>query len=86
MPQDIIDNYELQSITIDYRHDCQFDDSLDSYTSTEIEKEDLNGFSNDLCLLNSNPNLGRYRQFLHSLELSATGQETNRGRTIWRKH
>lgn len=85
MPQDIIDKYELQSITIDYRHHCQFDDSLDSYTSTEIEKEDLNGFSNDLFLFNSNPNPGRYRKFLHSLELSATGQETNRGRTIWRK-
>ncbi|KAF3327707.1 oleoyl-acyl carrier protein thioesterase 1 [Carex littledalei] len=61
MPQDIFDKYELQSITIDYCHNCQFDDSLDSYTSTEIEKEDLNGFSDDLCLLDSNPNPGRYR-------------------------
>jgi hypothetical protein len=28
MPQEIIDKYELQSITIDYRQGCRFNDSL----------------------------------------------------------
>ncbi|KAJ3688574.1 hypothetical protein LUZ61_017738 [Rhynchospora tenuis] len=87
VPQDIIDNYELGSITIDYRHNFQFDDSLDSYTSSEIETESLNnGLSDCSCLLDFNPNDGKHRQFLHSLKLSSTGQETNRGRTTWRKH
>lgn len=86
MPQDIIDKYQLQNITIDYCQDCQFDDAMDSYTSTEIEREALHGFSDDLCFVDSDPNLRRFRQFLHSLKLSRTGQETNRGHTIWRKH
>ncbi|KAJ1695137.1 hypothetical protein LUZ63_011835 [Rhynchospora breviuscula] len=86
MPQDIIDNYELGSITIDYRHNFQFDDSLDSNTSSEVETEALNELSDCSCLLDFNPNDGKHCQFLHSLKLSRTRQETNRGRTTWRKH
>ncbi|KAJ4778947.1 Acyl-[acyl-carrier-protein] hydrolase [Rhynchospora pubera] len=86
VPQDIIDNYELSSITIDYRQHFQFDDSLDSYTSSEVERVALNGLSDCSCLLDFNPNDGKLRQFLHSLKLSRTGQETNRGRTTWRRH
>ncbi|KAJ3681240.1 hypothetical protein LUZ60_015729 [Juncus effusus] len=81
MPQDIIDTHELQTITLDYRRECQHNDSVDSLTSTESEAglKSENGSSNGST--RSDPNC----QFLHFLKLAGTGLEINRGRTVWRK-
>ncbi|XP_051131970.1 oleoyl-acyl carrier protein thioesterase, chloroplastic [Andrographis paniculata] len=87
MPQEIIDTHELQTITLDYRRECQHDDVVDSLTSPEptvaetvLELQGTNGSSSPVgkeendCL-----------QFLHLLRLSDNGSEINRGRTVWRK-
>ncbi|XP_058206640.1 oleoyl-acyl carrier protein thioesterase, chloroplastic-like isoform X2 [Rhododendron vialii] len=71
MPQEIIDNHELETITLDYRRECQQHDVVDSHTSPE-PVEDTEG-KEDYC------------QFLHLLRLSGDGLEINRGRTEWRK-
>ncbi|KAJ3688570.1 hypothetical protein LUZ61_017734 [Rhynchospora tenuis] len=81
MPQDIIDTHELETITLEYRRECQHDDSVDSLTSAEYEGALENGSSNGVALPTVNPN----PQFLHFLGLSGTGLEINRGRTTWRK-
>jgi fatty acyl-ACP thioesterase A len=81
MPQDIIDTHELETITLDYRRECQHDDSVDSLTSAEYEGASKNGSSNGVALSMQNP----HPQFLHFLRLSGTGLEINRGRTVWRK-
>ncbi|CAI9776608.1 unnamed protein product [Fraxinus pennsylvanica] len=85
MPQEIIDTHELQTITLDYRRECQQDDVVDSLTSPEsivdnaiLELKGINGSATGMkdekdCL-----------QFLHLLRLS-DGSEINRGRTEWRK-
>lgn len=87
MPQDIIDTHELQTITLDYRRECQQDDIVDSLTSPEpIEDADavsqLQGTNGSLA---ATGNKQDYRQFLHLLRLSNDGSEINRGRTDWRK-
>lgn len=81
MPQDIIDTHELETITLEYRRECQHDDSVDSLTSAEFEGASENGSSNGAALSMQNPQ----HQFLHLLRLSGTGLEINRGRTVWRK-
>lgn len=87
MPQEIIDTHELQTITLDYRRECQHDDMVDSLTSSEpadneeghLHPEGSNGSATekhqgqDQC------------QFLHFLRLGNSGLEINRGRTEWRK-
>lgn len=87
MPQEIINTHELQTITLDYRRECQHDDIVDSLTSPEPtedgkaipELQGTNGFATatkdqqDIC------------QFLHLLRLSGKGLEINRGRTEWRR-
>ncbi|XP_044493921.1 oleoyl-acyl carrier protein thioesterase 1, chloroplastic [Mangifera indica] len=86
MPQDIIDTHELQTITLDYRRECQRDDIVDSLTSPELI-EDSDAISN-LKGANGSPATGDkedYRQFLHLLRLSSDGSEINRGRTEWRR-
>ncbi|CAH1417901.1 unnamed protein product [Lactuca virosa] len=37
IPQEVIDTHELQTITLDYRRECQHDDIVDSLTSSELE-------------------------------------------------
>ncbi|KAL8208420.1 hypothetical protein R6Q57_007832 [Mikania cordata] len=72
IPQEVIDTHELQSITLDYRRECQHDDIVDSLTTPEpldASKEDENNLS----------------KFLHLLRSSGDGLEINRGRTEWRK-
>ncbi|KAF3327709.1 oleoyl-acyl carrier protein thioesterase 1 [Carex littledalei] len=81
MPQDIIGTHELETITLEYRRECQHDDSVDSLTSAEFEGASENGSSNGVALSMQNPQ----HQFLHLLRLSGTGLEINRGRTVWRK-
>ncbi|KAF3435950.1 hypothetical protein FNV43_RR23042 [Rhamnella rubrinervis] len=87
IPQEIIDNYELQTITLDYRRECQHDDVVDSLTSVEVG-EDGERISK-LQGTNGSPTTTEYkqdcRQFLHLLRLSGDGLEINRGRTEWRK-
>lgn len=88
MPQEIIDSHELQTITLDYRRECQHDDIVDSLTSVEpIEGDEviqaLQGTNGS-----ASATVGKHqdcRQFLHLLRLSGDGLEINRGRTEWRK-
>ncbi|KAG0501164.1 hypothetical protein HPP92_001236 [Vanilla planifolia] len=83
MPQEIIDTHELQTITLDYRRECQHNDMVDSLTIVE-SKENLQ----EICtngLPSKKQQWNDYPQFLHLLRLSSTGLEINRGRTIWRK-
>ncbi|KAK8961253.1 hypothetical protein KSP40_PGU008240 [Platanthera guangdongensis] len=82
MPQEIIDTHELQTITLDYRRECQHDDMVDSLTSSEkitLAAESTNGYPSRKSHEHNN------LQYLHFLGLSGTGMELNRGRTIWRK-
>ncbi|KAI8574252.1 hypothetical protein RHMOL_Rhmol01G0340600 [Rhododendron molle] len=87
MPQEIIDTHELETITLDYRRECQHDDVVDSLTSPEpfedTKLSELNG-SNGSAAAAAEGNED-YCQFLHLLRLSGDGLEINRGRTEWRK-
>ncbi|XP_044501886.1 oleoyl-acyl carrier protein thioesterase 1, chloroplastic-like [Mangifera indica] len=86
MPQDIIDTHELQTITLDYRRECQHNDIVDSLTSPE-PTEDSDGVP-ELQGTNGSPATGDkqdFRQFLHSLRLSGDGSEVSQARTKWRK-
>ncbi|CAL9108116.1 unnamed protein product [Musa textilis] len=80
MPQKIIDTHELQTITLDYRRECQHDDAVDSLTSSEFAE---NGSTNGTAT--TKPHDQELQQFLHFLKSSGTGLEINRGRTEWRK-
>ncbi|XP_007049712.2 PREDICTED: oleoyl-acyl carrier protein thioesterase 1, chloroplastic [Theobroma cacao] len=87
MPQEIIDTHELQTITLDYRRECQQDDVVDSLTSPEqvegTEKVSaIHGTNGSAAAREDKQDC---RQFLHLLRLSSDGQEINRGRTEWRK-
>lgn len=86
MPQEIIDTHELQTITLDYRRECQHDDVVDSLTSVESINgpESLPG-SNGAASATPTKQEDQNRQFLHLLRLSGSGLEINRGRTEWRK-
>ncbi|KAK9282414.1 hypothetical protein L1049_005331 [Liquidambar formosana] len=86
MPQEIIDTHELQTITLDYRRECQQDDVVDSLTSLE-QINDIEAIS-ELHGTNGSPTTKNTQdccQFLHLLRLSGDGLEINRGRTEWRK-
>ncbi|KAK4338679.1 hypothetical protein RND71_043166 [Anisodus tanguticus] len=79
MPQEIIDTHELQTITLDYRRECQQDDVVDSLTSVEpIEDVGANGSA-------ATAPKDVDKSFLHLLRLSSDGLEINRCRTEWRK-
>ncbi|KAK2662762.1 hypothetical protein Ddye_001336 [Dipteronia dyeriana] len=87
MPQDIIDTHELQTITLDYRRECQQDDIVDSLTSWEII-DDTKAVPKLQGTNGSPAGIGEKKeepQFLHLLRLSGNGSEINRGRTEWRK-
>lgn len=85
MPQEIIDSHELQTITLDYRRECQQDDAVDSLTSPEPAV----GENGSLQGTNGSPTAAKDEngslQFLHLLRLGNDGSEINRGRTEWRK-
>uniref|UniRef100_Q8S9G4 Acyl-[acyl-carrier-protein] hydrolase n=1 Tax=Iris tectorum TaxID=114617 RepID=Q8S9G4_9ASPA len=87
MPQEIIDTHELQTITLDYRRECQHDDLVDSLTSLEVVGDENGLLHPDGT--NGSATGKRHGQdqchFLHLLRLSNTGLEINRGRTEWRK-
>lgn len=84
VPQEIVDTHELQTITLDYRRECQHNDVVDSLTSLE------NDDTEESSIINSSNGSGVKQhkdecQFLHFLKLTGSGLEINRGRTIWRK-
>lgn len=88
IPQEIIDSHELQSITLDYRRECQQNDIVDSLTSVEpIEGAEvvpqLKGTNGSATARDDDKQ--ECQQFLHLLRLSTGGLEINRGRTAWRK-
>ncbi|XP_074267546.1 oleoyl-acyl carrier protein thioesterase, chloroplastic-like [Silene latifolia] len=88
VPQEIIDNYELQSITLDYRQECQQDDVVDSLTSAETTDKSLSipplkGKNGAYSTTRNDDDYGV--QFLHLLKLSSNGCETNRGCSEWRR-
>ncbi|KZV39079.1 FatA acyl-ACP thioesterase [Dorcoceras hygrometricum] len=86
MPQETIDSHELQTITLDYRRECQHDDVVDSLTSPEPvmteSVSELHGSNGSPTPANSGNDC---LQFLHLLRLSRDGSEINRCRTEWRK-
>ncbi|GMI76185.1 fatA acyl-ACP thioesterase 1, fatA acyl-ACP thioesterase [Hibiscus trionum] len=90
MPEEIIDTHELQTITLDYRRECQQDDVVDSLTSPELVKGTekvyvLHGTNGSATATTRGEDQPDCHQFLHLLRLSGDGQEINRGRTEWRK-
>ncbi|KAK1428483.1 hypothetical protein QVD17_17318 [Tagetes erecta] len=82
IPQEVIDTHELQTITLDYRRECQHDDVVDSLTSPESSVSKLEGINGYANPQNEGENLS---QFLHLLRSSGEGLELNRARTEWRK-
>ncbi|EEF29646.1 oleoyl-acyl carrier protein thioesterase 1, chloroplastic [Ricinus communis] len=87
IPQEIIDTHELQTITLDYRRECQHDDIVDSLTSVEPSENleavsELRGTNGSATTTAGDEDC---RNFLHLLRLSGDGLEINRGRTEWRK-
>ncbi|XP_020589501.1 oleoyl-acyl carrier protein thioesterase 1, chloroplastic-like [Phalaenopsis equestris] len=85
MPQEIIDTHELQTITLDYRRECQHDDVVDSLTSSNSEEILLSKSINGHPSKHQHSHGSGHLHFLHFLRLSGTGLEINRGRTVWRK-
>lgn len=80
IPQETIETHELQSITLDYRRECQQDDMVESLASLELEDVEQ---TNGSVLAKSNES--GCLQFLHFLRLAGSGLEINRGRTEWRR-
>ncbi|KAJ4773163.1 Acyl-[acyl-carrier-protein] hydrolase [Rhynchospora pubera] len=74
IPQDIVETHELEAITIEFRQECHYDDSVDSLASNEVEVE-----------MDSNAGSEDNYQFVHLLKSAGSNHEINRGRTVWRK-
>ncbi|KAK8521733.1 hypothetical protein V6N12_066320 [Hibiscus sabdariffa] len=89
MPKEIINKHELQTITLDYRRECQQDDVVDSLTSLELleatEKASVLHGTNGFATATTREDQPDCHQFLHILRLSGDGLEINRGRTEWRR-
>ncbi|GJS33039.1 acyl-ACP thioesterase [Tanacetum coccineum] len=79
VPQEVVDTHELQSITLDFKRECQHDDIVDSLTSPEPLNVASNG---SISFKQDGKNLSR---FLHLLRSSSDGLEKTRCRTEWRK-
>nr|GEU78137.1 oleoyl-acyl carrier protein thioesterase, chloroplastic-like [Tanacetum cinerariifolium] len=79
IPQEVINTHELQSITLDYRRECQHDDIVDSLTTPEPLNVSSNG---SIASKQDGENLSK---FLHLLRSSSDRLEINRCRTEWRK-
>ncbi|XP_020599897.1 oleoyl-acyl carrier protein thioesterase 2, chloroplastic-like, partial [Phalaenopsis equestris] len=85
MPQEIINTHELQTITLDFRRECQHGVMVDSLTSLDSEEILLSKNTNDHTSNQQHNHGSGYLNFLHFLRFSETGLEINRARTIWRK-
>ncbi|XP_077212247.1 oleoyl-acyl carrier protein thioesterase 2, chloroplastic-like [Tasmannia lanceolata] len=86
VPQEIIDTHELEKITLDYRRECQHDNTVDSLASLESDDAEL---VLELSGTNGSAIVKKHEQdrcqFLHFLRLADVGPEINRGRTEWRR-
>ncbi|XP_042486049.1 oleoyl-acyl carrier protein thioesterase 1, chloroplastic-like [Macadamia integrifolia] len=87
LPQEIIDTHELRKVTLDYRRECQHDDTVDSLTSMELMDNaeaipELNGTNGSATERKHEEDCCR---FLHFVRFSGDGPEVNRGRTEWRR-
>uniref|UniRef100_A0A8R7UKU6 Acyl-ACP thioesterase-like C-terminal domain-containing protein n=1 Tax=Triticum urartu TaxID=4572 RepID=A0A8R7UKU6_TRIUA len=80
IPQDIIDTHELQTITLDYRRECQHDDIVDPLTYIE-EGEEINSNLSVFSALHPE----EQRQYFHWLRFARAVDEINHGQTVWRK-
>lgn len=69
----MIDTQELQTITLDYRRECQHDHIDDSLTSSELE-----GTNGSAAFEKDGPHLTKCLHFLRS---SGDSLEVNRSRT-----
>nr|GEZ31758.1 acyl-ACP thioesterase [Tanacetum cinerariifolium] len=69
IPQEVVDTHELQSITLDFKRECQHDDVVDSLTSPEPINVASNG---SISFKQDGKNLSR---FLHLLRSSSDGLE-----------
>ncbi|KAG8371726.1 hypothetical protein BUALT_Bualt13G0118100 [Buddleja alternifolia] len=84
MPSEIIRSHELQTITLDFRRECQRNDIVDSLTSShEMMMDDTVLEHHQYITNNGSPN--ECLEFVHLLRLSSNGYEINRGSTVWRK-
>ncbi|KAL8106594.1 LOW QUALITY PROTEIN: oleoyl-acyl carrier protein thioesterase, chloroplastic-like [Apium graveolens] len=87
IPQEVLYTHELETITLDYRRECQHDDVVDSLTSPEVDEDTAvtkvigtNGHATAATEARDDS-----LKFLHFLRVSGQGLEINRGRTEWRK-
>ena len=79
VPQELRDTHEMQTISLDFKCECQHDDIVDSLKSPEP----LSIASNEsIAFKQDGKNLSR---FLHLLRSSSDGVEKTRCRTQWRK-
>ncbi|XP_042513244.1 oleoyl-acyl carrier protein thioesterase 2, chloroplastic-like [Macadamia integrifolia] len=86
VPQEIMDNYELEKITLDYRRECQSGDEVDSLASIVMEDAEAipelnrtNGFSIE------RKHKEDCYEFLHFLRFPDSGLEINRARSEWKR-
>nr|GEZ07060.1 oleoyl-acyl carrier protein thioesterase [Tanacetum cinerariifolium] len=75
VPQEVVRTHELQSITLDFKRECQHDDIVDSLTSPEPINVASNG---SISFKQDGKNLSR---FVHLLRSSSDGLEKTRCRT-----
>ncbi|KAL1834906.1 hypothetical protein ACET3Z_004557 [Daucus carota] len=87
IPKEVLYTHELETITLDYRRECQHDDVVDSLTSPEPDEDTAvtkvigtNGHAAAVTEAKDDS-----LKFLHFLRVSGQGLEINRGRTEWRK-
>ncbi|KAL6978810.1 oleoyl-[acyl-carrier-protein] hydrolase [Sarracenia purpurea var. burkii] len=85
VPREILYTHELQSITLDYRRECQHDDIVDSLTSPEEDTTPVELNVSNGSAAAATKGKEDHHHFLHLLRLSGDGLEINRGRTEWRK-
>ncbi|GLJ14400.1 hypothetical protein SUGI_0232620 [Cryptomeria japonica] len=94
MPQEVLESHELQTITLDYRRECNKDDVVESLTSSEPSISEngavVDGFvaSKGIASTNGSATVrspAKDFEFLHMLRLDDGGFEINRGRTVWRR-
>ncbi|GJU37604.1 acyl-ACP thioesterase [Tanacetum coccineum] len=63
VPQEVVDTHELQSITLDFKRECQHDDIVDSLTSPEPLNVASNG---SISFKQDGKNLSRFLHLLRS--------------------
>eukprot|EP00252_Welwitschia_mirabilis_P004449 TRINITY_DN14793_c0_g1_i1.p1 TRINITY_DN14793_c0_g1~~TRINITY_DN14793_c0_g1_i1.p1 ORF type:complete len:390 (+),score=25.83 TRINITY_DN14793_c0_g1_i1:559-1728(+) len=95
VPPEILETHELQTITLDYRRECNKGDIVESLTSLEFKEAEALDIENNLASSeNGVPSatcsekslLGKDGiEFVHLIRLADSGSEINRGRSEWRR-